>query len=303
MLHFNEEGQFVSKKEINELDSSAKDADGNTLLHFAALENQPFVIGVYLERHYDICPKNVKDQTPIHLASLSGSLDFIKTFTSILAKETLTSELDKPDINGHTPLLLASMHGHINVLGFLLRQNVNVNHQDIENEDSLLHLLVKQERNEALEFILKWNAQEEENGRLDIDMKNKQGRTALHCAADCANEEAIYILCSFDAYTRMLDSDNMTPINLAFQSKCSQIERKTESVLALLKCGVDYSQIDTNTIDEPSLKGCIANYMTLNGPFRPSENANKIDMDKVANLVFQGGSVKGNFWLFVIYNY
>jgi ankyrin repeat protein len=231
------------------------------LLHFAALENQPFITNAYLERHYDILPKNVKHQTPIHLASLSGSLDFIKT----LAKETLTRELDKPDVDGHTPLMLAAMHGHINVLGFLLKQNVNVNHQDIENEDSQLHFLVKRERNEALEFVLKWNAQEEEeNGRLNIDLKNKQGRTALHCAADCANEEAIYILCSFDADTSMLDLENMTPLNLAIQSKCPHIEKRKQSLLALLKCGVDYNQIDIDTIDEPSLKDLITNYMTLN---------------------------------------
>jgi ankyrin repeat protein len=292
VLHFN--GQFVSRKEINEIDLSPKDEDGYTLLHFAALENQPFVISVYLEKHYDILPNNVKHQTPIHLASISGSLDFIVTFTSMLAKETLTHEIDKPDVNGHTPLMLTAMNGHINVLGYLLRQNVNVNHQDIENDNSLLHLLVKRERNKALEYLLKWNAQEE-NGRLEINLKNKQGRTALHCAADCANEEAIYILCSFDADTSMLDSDNMSLLNLAIQSNCPNIERRKQSILALIKCGADYSQIDTNTIDEPSLKGCITNYIALNGPFRPSENVNRIDMDKITNLVFQGGSVKGNF--------
>jgi len=197
--------------------------------------------------------------------------------------------------------MLAANHGHMNVLGFLLKQNVNVNQQDIENEDSLLHLLVKRERNEALEFVLKWNAQqEEENGRLNIDITNKQGRTALHCAADCANEEAIYILCSFDPDTSMLDSENMTPLNLVIQSKCPHIERITQSVLALLTCGVDYSQIDFDTIDDQSIKDLIINYIALNGPFRPSEKANKIDMNKVTNLVFQGGSVKGNFRLFII---
>jgi ankyrin repeat protein len=256
-----------------------------------------------LKRHIDICPKNVKNQTPIHLASQSGSLEFIETFTKMFqknAKETLKRELDTPDVNGHTPLMLAGMNGHINVLNFLLRQNVNVNHQNIENEDSLLHLLVKRERNKALEFLLKWNAQEEENGRLNIDFKNKQGRTALHCAADCANEEAIYYLYSFDAYTNMLDSENLTPLNLAIQSKCPNIERKKQSVLALIKCGVDYNQIDINTIDDPSIKGCISNYITLNGSFKPSENVNAIDIEKINNLVFQGGSVKGNLCLLII---
>ena len=246
-----------------------------------------------MERHLDILPKNAKKQTPIHLASLNGSLQFIKSFTSILAKETLSREIDTPDVNGHTPLMLAAIHGHINVLGFLLKQNVNVNHQDIENEDSLLHLLVKRERNKALEFILEWNAQEE-NGRLDIDITNKQGRTALHCAADCANEEAIYILCSFDTYTSMLDSENMTPLKLAIQSKCPHIERRKQSVMAFITCGVDFSQIDINTINDQPIKDCLNNYIALNGPFRPSENANKIDMDKITNLVFQGGSVKGS---------
>jgi ankyrin repeat protein len=241
-----------------------KDADVNTLLHFAALENRPFVINEYLERHIDICPKNTNNQTPIHLASQSGSLEFIETFTSKLAKETLTRELDTPDVKGHTSLMLAAMYGHHNVLDFLLKQNVNVNRQDIENEDSLLHLLVKRERNQALEYLLKWNAQEEENGRLDINVKNKQGRTALHCAADCANQEAINILCSFNASLSMLDSENKTPLNLAIQSKCPDIERKKQSVLALIQCGIDYNQIEIATIDDQSLKDLITNYITLN---------------------------------------
>jgi ankyrin repeat protein len=233
------------------------------LLHFAALENQPIIIGVYLKRHIDILPKNAKNQTPIHLASQSGSLEFIETFTSKLAKETLTRELDTPDVKGHTPLMLAAMYGHHNVLDFLLKQNVNVNHQDNENEDSLLHFLVKRERNKELEFLLKWNAQDE-NGRMDINVKNKQGRTALHCAADCANEEAIYILCSFDASLSMLDSENKTPLNLAIQSKCPHVERIKQSVLALIKWGVDYNQIEIATIDDQSLKDLITNYITLN---------------------------------------
>jgi ankyrin repeat protein len=223
MLHFNEKGRFISKKEIKEFDSSKEYADGYRLLHFAALENQSFVISDYLERHYVICPKNVKNQTPIHLASQSGSLEFIETFTSKLAKETLTRELDTPDVKGHTPLMLAGMNGHINVLDFLLKQNVNVNHQNIENEDSLLHLLVKRERNKALEFLLKWNAQDG-NGRLEIDLKNKQGRMALHFAT---NKEAINYLCLFGADTSLLDAENRSPFTV--ESKCPQIEKRKQS--------------------------------------------------------------------------
>jgi ankyrin repeat protein len=197
------------------------------LLHFAALENHTFVINEYLKRHIDICPKNANNQTPIHLASLSGSLEFIETFTKMFqknAKENLKRELDTPDVNGHTPLMLAAMYGHHNVLGFLLKQNVNVNHQDDANEDSLLHLLVKRERNKTLEFLLKWNAQEEENGRLNIGITNKQGRTALHCAADCANQEAIYYLYLYDADSSMLDTENMAPFNWTIQSMYPNIE-------------------------------------------------------------------------------
>ena len=69
-----------------------------------------------------------------------------------------------------------------------------------------------------------------------------------------------------------------------------------EAYLFIAELFLDYLlQIDINTIDDQSLKDCINNYIALNGPFRPSENSNKIDMDKVANLVFQGGSVKGSF--------
>ncbi len=54
VLHFNEKGQYIYRKEINEIDLSQKDLDDYTLIHFAALENQQFVISIYWDRHYDI---------------------------------------------------------------------------------------------------------------------------------------------------------------------------------------------------------------------------------------------------------
>jgi hypothetical protein len=186
------------------------------------------------------------------------------------------------------------MRGHVNILNYLLKQNVNVNHQDDVNGDSILHLLVKNKHNNALEFLLKWNTIE---NKLDIDLKNKQGRTALHCAADSCYEEAVYYLCSFDSYTKVFENEKRTPLQLAILSKC-HIDAKKRTILALLKCGADYSeakQFCVNNFTDAAISpiDAISNYENVNGPFDSSEQLNKIHLSKITNLVFQGGSVKG----------
>ncbi len=279
------------------MDLTQKDDDGFTWLHFAALENQTHFIQLYLEKHEELLPTNNQKQTPIHLASQNGSLEFLETFISILDQKISAKELDRPDTNGQTPLMMSCMRGHVNMFNYLLKQNVNVNHQDDVNGDSILHLLVKNKHNNALEFVLKWNAIE---NKLDIDLKNKQGSTALHCAADSCYEEAVYYLCSFDSYTKVLDNQKRTPLQLAILSKY-HIDVKKRTILALLKCGADYSgakQFCENNSSETSVSpiGVISNYENVNGPYDSNDRLNKIHLSKITNLVFQGGSVKGELF-------
>ena len=276
------------------MDLTQKDDNGSTWLHFAALANQTNFIQFYLEKHVNLLPINNQKQTPIHLASQNGSLEFLETFIRLLDKKISAKELGRPDTNGQTPLMMSCMLDDLKILNFLLKQNVNVNHQDDANGDSILHLLVKHKHNKALAFVLKWNAIE---NKLDIDLKNKQGRTALHCAADSCFEEAVYYLCSFDSYTKVLDNEKRTPLQLAILSKC-HIDAKKRTILALLKCGADYSEakqfcVNNFTDAAFSPNGVISNYENVNGPFDSSEQLNKIHLSKITNLVFQGGSVKG----------
>ena len=218
------------------------------------------------------------------------------SFISKLARERIVVELNREDANGQTALLLAAAHGHTKVLNYLLKQSVNVNHQNRDN-DSILHLLVKNKRNNALEFLLKWNASE---NKLDVDLKNSQGFTALHLASQSSNEEAIYYLCSYDAYINMVDNEKRTPLQLAILSR-SPSESKVNAILALMRCGADYTRAlefcaENNIVDDAS-RGAISNYMLQNGQFKPNEQLSKVKLEKICNLVFQGGSVKGKFFI------
>ena len=248
-----------------------------------------------MEKNKNILSPNSKNQTPIHLASLNGSLEFIEKYVSILAHEISSRELEKPDIDGRTPLMLSSINGHLNIFNYLLKLNVNVKQQDNLNRDSILHLLVKLKQNKILEFLLKWNDFE---NKLDINIKNNKERTALNCAGHCCNDEAIYILCSFEANTSLLDNDKHTPLELAILSE-SQLENKESAILALIKCGADYSNAENFCKSNLSEDTCtsplnaIVKFIRINGEFKASHRLSEVNLNKITNLVFQGGSLKG----------
>lgn len=108
-----------------------KDFFDLTLLHWAVLCRQFSDVKSLLTMHAD--PKSscnfclgsnknpYRGQQPLHIASKNGDLDLVR---AILEHDAST--LDEETGDGETPLLLASQHGRIEVVDYLLKKNPNL---------------------------------------------------------------------------------------------------------------------------------------------------------------------------------
>ena len=140
-----------------QLDSRGGHREGETPLHFAAVENRADVARVLLEAgadmyiashhghtamhvasgvgHVDVMREilqhgfnadithtlNEYSSLPIHLAATSGNLEAVK----LLVNE-YTSPIDIPNMNGNIPLHGAAMSGSVETVEFLVRQGSDV---------------------------------------------------------------------------------------------------------------------------------------------------------------------------------
>lgn len=80
---------------------NARNADGRTPLHEAALEGQMEIVEFLLSRKAEMNLQDKKGQTPLHLAAKEGFMKVIKLLIDNKA------ELNIKDDNGKTPLAIA----------------------------------------------------------------------------------------------------------------------------------------------------------------------------------------------------
>jgi palmitoyltransferase len=111
-----------------------RDKEGHTLLHWAALAGYNEVCERLIEAG---CPLNDHSDNdygprPIHWACVHGHVTTVDLF---LEKGV---HIDTADLNGCSPLLIASQFGQSLVLSYLLQKGANKFHVDV-NGDTALH--------------------------------------------------------------------------------------------------------------------------------------------------------------------
>lgn len=179
----------------------AGDDTGNTLLHYAVLNQDLDIIKLLIKSGADLSAKNKAGQTPIELAALHENWDVVKTIAeSTKTKKTIFREdiygygkalvlaekagkdniadtliaagalLTEKDELGNTPLHYAVLHGHYNISVNLIRKKVDINTQNNVGETPA-HIAVIQDNSETLNFLIKQGA--------DLSIKNKAGNTPI----------------------------------------------------------------------------------------------------------------------------
>ena len=92
---------------------------GDTIMHIAARHNSLKTIKL-LKMEFGISPtiKNDKSETPLFISASLGKLNIFKYLLSC----TFFTNLDIPDINGYTPLLIAYKNGYYDIARMLIRK-------------------------------------------------------------------------------------------------------------------------------------------------------------------------------------
>ncbi|XP_035688028.1 NF-kappa-B inhibitor zeta-like [Branchiostoma floridae] len=115
--------------------------------------------------------------TYLTIVVMQGNCDVVQAVAEQMV--SLNLSLDIPDKHGKTALMLAVMEKRGDMVYHLVRLGADVNKQDKEGRTAL-HFIAVNGAIEVLECLYK--ACKEEHKEINMDCKNYQGLTALHCA-------------------------------------------------------------------------------------------------------------------------
>jgi cytohesin len=159
---------------------NARDSDGRTALHWAALYGQKKVMELLLATKADVNSLDEDGFTPLHWAATFNQSDAVKLLLANKANMNL-----KVPKYGWTALRLAVIHGHMATAEALLNAGADPNVKDEENIP-LLHQAIIRGKKEMVELLLAKKA--------NVNTKDSQGETALDEALEQGNKEIIELV-------------------------------------------------------------------------------------------------------------
>lgn len=171
---------------------------GNTALIWAASYNEKDVVEFLLAQNANPNISNNWDELPIESAAKEGHLEIVKLFLGTASEYVKSCTLG-----------WASFYGHLNVVKFLLEENVDVNipKRSRRNEDGVLpfHEAVEGRNLEIIKLLFaKTN---------NIYTKDEFGRTALGHAASIGHPEIVEFLLEKDFNPNIPDADGKLPLH------------------------------------------------------------------------------------------
>jgi ankyrin repeat protein len=121
--------------------NAAETTQHQTALMWAAAERHPDVVGVLIEAGADLRARTKKGFTALHFAARAGDVDTVSRFLAAHADVNLRAQPDSPAAGrgvayqstlsaGSTPLLVATMRGHVPLALYLLDHGADPNAGD-----------------------------------------------------------------------------------------------------------------------------------------------------------------------------
>ncbi|WP_181885657.1 ankyrin repeat domain-containing protein [Trinickia dinghuensis] len=146
--------------------------DGNTALILAASAT-PSRVDALIQAGADPSIENYQQTTALHMAAMQGKLEAVQALVRY------PHDLERPAMNGYTPLSLAARGGHAHVIEFLLAAGANpegIPHP--EREATALWIAVQGEHEEAIVALAK--------GGANVNLRSPSSRwTPVYWASSC----------------------------------------------------------------------------------------------------------------------
>lgn len=206
---------------------SVKDSDGRTPLDYAysmfnnekAVEIAATLISCgaeHVKSDYDyfetaIANRNLDyrfedGQTPLHLASIQGHLNVVKYLLSGKAQTNVQ------DSTGASPLHEAVRYGNTEIAKLLLNSGADVNARDNLGKSPVLLIIPEEKRSDIYSLLTSYKA--------DLTVKDMYGDTVLHTATMTEVPlDILQVLISGGAEINERNKDGVTPLALAIENE------------------------------------------------------------------------------------
>ena len=217
------------------VDINARDENGSTPLHWAALEGHKDIVELLINRGAEVnATSEIGGWTPLHMAASKNHIQVV----SFLIKKGADEDA-KAIIGGWTPLHWAALEGHKDIVELLIKLGANINSKD-NMGNTPLDLAIQYERLDIAEYLSTYSANTGtihvvarngyfagvqaylDNG-VDINARDENGSTPLHLAALQGHKDIVELLINRGAQVNANDNSGSTPLDRATQGSHTAI--------------------------------------------------------------------------------
>ena len=146
--------------------------------------------------------------TLVYLNLTKCSINFITRIKSLLKDDNLFIEyLNKKNSKGYNALLYSAFRGNLEIFDKLMENGADINSTNSFGLNSL-HLAAQGNFPNIIVYLI-------EKYHFNINLKDKNGNSALHWAVSMVNREAIDYLIYYGIDTKLKDNDNETAYGVA----------------------------------------------------------------------------------------
>ncbi len=203
---------------LPDLVKDVQDSEGWTALHYAAERGNKVIVENLLKAQVSKNLPDKKGVTPLYIAALNNHADVMG---SLIVAGVNVDEL----INGSTSLHQAARYGHIKVVNALVACNANVNAKSIDGSTPL-HRAICYGQKESVEALLRAGA--------NVNICNNDQETQLHLAVKVRKSKIVSLLLKSPSIdVTCTDENGLTPLDCALKSDFV----KTDIVRQLLAHG------------------------------------------------------------------
>ncbi|CAF1186000.1 unnamed protein product [Adineta ricciae] len=183
---------------------------------------------------YHVTPKEL-EKNKLHKASWEGNLNKVMRLAQ-------PGQINVKDQQQRTPLHLAVVKGHLEIVKHLVQRGAKLNVVDSDQRTPLIKAVLSGSQNPQLNYQI---CQVLINGDNDaaINHLDKLGRSALHYAIDYGNEDLVNLLLSNEnCDPNLRDQEQRTPLHLA-------VKRNNVLIVRALLSNDHKQQADLNQVD------------------------------------------------------
>ena len=177
-------------------------SDGITALMSASIGGHYDVVQLLVQSGADVTVTDLDGSTPLMNAAENGTMAIVELIST--AVEYDPKYMNAISQSGYTALIIASAHGHTDIVRYLLEHNADPN-VVAETKVTALMYAAASNRVDVMKALV-------EVGKVDLEVKHNNGGTAVLEAATGSAVDALQYLISVGANIEFVDDDGVTPL-------------------------------------------------------------------------------------------